>query len=116
MSATPKPWTMLSSDDGVQSIIVPEGATVAEGLCEMVQQMFGTECTPEHPAIVQAARGQSVDRWHSCSAAWRRDRGLDTDTPYWSDDGDGRRSVLVVVEDMSLTVLNDQIEEMGDAD
>lgn len=112
-NALAKPWTLLHSEDGCDSIVVPEGTTFAEGLCELLRATHGVDVEPTHPLIVETAAGLKVQTWHSTTRAWREGEGVDGDwDTYWSADGDGKRTANVVYYPDDLYALGDEIESV----
>ena len=104
----PKDWTVLRSDDGY-SLVVPPGTTPAEALAELLIAQYGGDWSADHPGVIEAAQGQRVEVFHSCSKAWKEGEGVDWDEDWWAPHGDGRRWVHAFSYDGSLYDLGDKL-------
>lgn len=111
MSAKVKPWSVLrsESDDGI-GIVVPEGASTAEALAELVGMVHGVDVSSAHPLIVKEAAGLKVETWRSCTKAWREAEGVGDFEEYWAPQGDGKRTANVVWYPDDVWALGDEVE------
>lgn len=117
MPTTTKPWTVLHSEDGDESITVPGPDTdVVDALLTLIEETYGGDrFAPDNPAILAAAEGVKVERWFSVTKQMRESEGIDDGfESYYTPNGDGRRSIWVVSIQTSGYWLGEKCEEATD--
>lgn len=109
-------WTVLRDDNGDVGLVVPEGTPVIEAVLTLVQETYGGDLfSPDNPAIVQAAEGLRVERWHSCTKAFREAECIgdgDPDGEWWAPHGDGKRTIFVLPFEGDAYSLGEEAEAL----
>jgi hypothetical protein len=110
--SVPKFWSTLHDEDGSSAIVVPEGTDPLEALVELLNAEYGRVFSRDNPVLVKEAAGLKIQRWFSCTKAWKEAESVgEEEEEWWAPNGDGKRSIFVVSSDRSTYVLGEIAEE-----
>lgn len=108
-----KPWTILYCDDGY-AVTLPDDATAADGLSELLSYHCGVDLPAA--ALAEHAAEVRVVEWRSTTKAFRESEQLEDEPGFFHEYGDGKRWIRVAWFDGALYDLADQLESEATAD
>lgn len=111
----PKVGSLFNTEDGY-ALVVEEGTEPIDAMIALVAEVYGgDDFSRDNPAIVAATEGERVERWHSCTKAWKEAENIedfDSYTDWWASGGDGKRFVWVFCPGKSVYCIGEEAEEL----